>query len=185
VFNGQNHLEYSQFILLVKFKVKFKLPSTYRGRPIGLVAIVSYKLIITILFAFTSVAILFALKNYPDLQEFAANYRLEGKHRIINWMLEKLFNLNPKKLQFSGFAAAGYSLVSGIEAIGLWREKAWAHVLVLALVGVSIPLEIYEIFRGVTIVKLMVFGLNVLVFSYLLTHLPKRHAPQPHARRRS
>jgi uncharacterized membrane protein (DUF2068 family) len=165
---------FSNFTVKLK-PVKFNLPSTYRGRPIGLVAIVVYKLFITMVFAATSTAVLLTLKNYPSLQDIAETYQLEGKHQIINWILNKILNLNPRTLQFSGFAAAGYSLLSAIEAIGLWREKAWAHVLVLVLVGISIPPEIYEILRGVTIVKLFIFGLNVTVFGYLLTHLPKRH----------
>jgi uncharacterized membrane protein (DUF2068 family) len=160
--------------------VNFKLPSTYRGRPIGLVAIVLYKLMITILFAITALAMLLTLKNYESLQDIAETYQLSGKHEIITWILNKVLNLNSKSLKFAGFAAAGYSFVSGIEAIGLWREKAWAHILVLVLVGISIPPEIYEILKGVTIVKFMVFVLNVVVFGYLLTHLPKK---QTHHRR--
>jgi uncharacterized membrane protein (DUF2068 family) len=160
--------------------VKFKFPSTYRGRPMGLVAIVLYKLFITILFAITALAMLLTLKNYESLQDISETYQLSGKHEIITWILNKILNLNPKSLKFAGFAAAGYSFVSGIEAIGLWREKAWAHILVLVLVGISIPPEIYEILKGVTIVKFMVFVLNVVVFGYLLTHLPKKHS---HSRR--
>jgi uncharacterized membrane protein (DUF2068 family) len=158
----------------INITVKFKIPPTYRGRPIGLLAIVAYKLVITVLFSIVALAVFLTLKNVSSLQEIAATYELEGKHQIITLLLDKLLNITPKTLKFSGFAAAGYSFLSGVEAIGLWRQKAWAHVLVLVLVGISIPPEIYEIFKGITVVKSVVFLLNVAVFSYLLTHLPKR-----------
>jgi uncharacterized membrane protein (DUF2068 family) len=155
--------------------LKRTLPATYRGRPIGLVAIVLYKLIITLLFAITAVAVLLTLKNYALLEAISANYELAGKHQLITWALDKILNLSPKAVKFSGFAAAGYSLLSGIEAYGLWRGKAWAHVLVLVLVGISIPPELYEIARGITLIKVLVCALNVAVFAYLFSHRPQHH----------
>jgi uncharacterized membrane protein (DUF2068 family) len=159
----------------VKFKLPFTIPPTYRGRPMALVAIVVYKLLITGLFAVLALGIFLTMKNTDILQNVADSYKLSGKHGLIIWFLDKILNITPKTLKFSGFAAAGYSFLSGIEAIGLWRQKAWAHVLVLLLVGISIPPEIYEIFHGVTMIKFVVFFLNVVMFGYLLTHLPKHH----------
>ncbi len=141
----------------------------------GLVAIVVYKLLITGLFAVVALGIFLTMKNADVLQSVADSYELSGKHGLIILFLDKLLNITPKTMKFGGFAAAGYSFLSGVEAIGLWRQKAWAHVLVLLLVGISIPPEIYEIFQGVTLVKFVVFFLNVVMFGYLLTHLPKRH----------
>lgn len=152
------------------------MATLYRNRPFGLVAIVIYKLIITLLFAITAVAILLTLKKHTLLEAISDNYRLEGKHQVITWVLGKILNISPQTIKFSGFAAAGYSLLSGIEAYGLWRGRAWAHLLVLVLVGLSIPPEIYEIARGVTPIKGVVCVLNIAVFTYLLTHRPNHHS---------
>ena len=156
--------------------VTFKLKSNYRGRPIGLVAIVAYKLMMTLLFAATATGLLLTLKNADSLQDLAETYQLEGKHQIITYFLDKVLNITPKTLKFAGFAAAGYSALSGIEAIGLWKQKGWAHLLVLGLVGISIPAEVYEIFKHVTLIKVGLFGLNVAMFGYLFVDYIKNHA---------
>lgn len=144
-----------------------------KKRPFGLVAIVCYKSFVAALLMVTSVAIFLALKNYQNLEDFSDNYVLEGKQQIIDWVVEKILDSNPKTLAFSSMASAIYAIVTAIEAVGLWYEKRWAHVLVLGLVGISIPPEIYELIRGISLVKLIVFFVNVGVFWYLLRNFPK------------
>ncbi len=135
-------------------------------RPLGLVAIVLYKSFAALLLMVTSIALLLTLKNYQTLEGFSDDYVLESKSIIIDWVLQKVINLNPRTLAFSGIGA-------GIEAIGLWYEKRWAHILVLVLVGISIPPEIYELVRGISPIKALVFLLNLAVFVYLFRNFPK------------
>ena len=144
-----------------------------KKRPFGLLAIVFYKSFVASLLMVTAIALLLAMKNYEGLQDFASNYELEGKAGIIEWILDKILNLNPRTLQFSGVGAAAYATVTAIEAIGLWHEKRWAHILVLGLVGISIPPEIYELTQGFSFLKLIVFIVNVAVFWYLIRTFPK------------
>jgi uncharacterized membrane protein (DUF2068 family) len=144
-----------------------------KKRPLGLVAIVIYKSFAALLLMVTSIALLLTLKNYQNLEAFSDNYVLEGKSIIIDWLLQKVINLNPRTLAFSGIGAGIYAIVTGIEAVGLWYEKRWAHVLVLVLVGISIPPEIYELVRGISPLKTLVFLLNLAVFVYLFRNFPK------------
>ncbi len=144
-----------------------------KKRPFGLIAIVLYKAFVATLLAVTAIALLLTLHNYQALADFSDDYTLEGKSRVVDWILEKLLNLSPRALQFSGLGAMAYAIVTAIEAIGLWYEKRWAHILVLFLVGISIPPEIYELMRGFSIVKAIVFVINVAVFVYLLKSFPK------------
>ncbi|MBD2198920.1 MULTISPECIES: DUF2127 domain-containing protein [Calothrix] len=144
-----------------------------KQRSFGLKAIVFYKAFTASLLMITAIALLFALKNYQYLQDFSQNYVLEGKARIIDWIVEKILNFNPKTLAFSGIGAGIYAIVTAIEAIGLWYEKQWAHILVLVLVGISISPEIYELIRGISPIKLIVFIINVVVLWYLFRNFPK------------
>ncbi|QHG16071.1 DUF2127 domain-containing protein [Nostoc sp. ATCC 53789] len=144
-----------------------------KKRPLGLVAIVVYKSFAASLLMFTSIALLLTLKNYQTLEAFSENYVLEGKSIIIDWILNKIINLNPRTLAFSGIGAGVYAIVTTIEAVGLWYEKRWAHILVLGLVGISIPPEVYELIRGISLIKIFVFLLNLAVFGYLLRNFPK------------
>lgn len=80
------------------------------------------------------------------------------------------------EIQYSGIGAGIYALVTASEAIGLWYEKRWAHILVVGLVGCSIPPEVYELVQGISIIKLIIFAVKVAVFWYLLQNFPK-HQP--------
>lgn len=139
-------------------------------RPIALVAIVIYKAFTASLLAITSLALLLTIKDYHNLSEFAQAYVLAGKLEVIKWILEHFLNLPRKALEFSSIVAGSYSLVTAIEAIGLWYQKTWAKILVLILVGISIPPEIFELIRGISPLKLIVFIINAAVFWYLLRH---------------
>ncbi|WP_333389192.1 DUF2127 domain-containing protein [Microcoleus sp. POL10_C6] len=88
-------------------------------------------------------------------------------------MVDKLLLIQPKNLLFSGLVAALYAVLTAVEAVGLWYEKDWATILVLVLVSISIPPEIYELVHGVTVLKLAVFITNVAILGYLLHHWPK------------
>jgi uncharacterized membrane protein (DUF2068 family) len=142
-------------------------------RPFGLIAIVCYKAFVASLLVVTAIALLLTLKNYEGLQVFAENYEIEGKSQLIDWALDKVLNISPRTLRFSGIGAAAYATVTAIEAIGLWYEKRWAHVLVLGLVGVSIPPEVYELAKGFSLIKLTILVVNIAVFTYLLMNFPK------------
>ncbi|BAZ26266.1 hypothetical protein NIES4073_71720 [Kalymmatonema gypsitolerans NIES-4073] len=144
--------------------------STNNKRPPGLIAIIIYKAFVALLLGITSVVLLLALKNYDNLIDFSESYVLEGKLAIIEWALEKIINVKRQTLQLSGIAAGIYAVVTAIEGLGLWYQKTWAKLLVLGLVGISIPPEIFELIKGTTILKLVVFIVNVAVFWYLLRH---------------
>ncbi|MBW4591860.1 MAG: DUF2127 domain-containing protein [Brasilonema angustatum HA4187-MV1] len=142
-------------------------------RPPGLVAIVIYKTFVASLLAVTSIALLLALKNYPNLAAFSDFRVLEIKLTMIEWLINKFLSVSPIQLGFSGITLGVYAIITGIEAVGLWYEKRWAKLLVLGLVGISIPPEIFELIKGITILKLIVFLVNVAIFWYLLVHFHK------------
>jgi uncharacterized membrane protein (DUF2068 family) len=66
------------------------------------------------------------------------------------------------------FAALMYSIVRMMEAVGLWLRKRWAEWFGALTGGMYIPIEIYEIARGVTWPKVTVLTVNVGVVTYLL-----------------
>jgi uncharacterized membrane protein (DUF2068 family) len=143
-------------------------------RPLGLVAIVIYKAFFAVVLLIASIAIFLALKNYAAIAEFAETYTPETQIGIVDWALNKVLHLDPRTLQFSGLATGIYGGVTAIEAIGLWRQKTWAHLMVIVLVGLGIFPEIYELAREATLIKLLVFVINVAVLSYLIFTFPKQ-----------
>lgn len=140
-----------------------------RKRPVGLVAIVVYKVFAATVLAIAAVAIFLTLTHHRALQTFAEDHFVEaGKEAIVGWLLSKLLNLTPRMLEFGGIATAAYALVTAIEAIGLWYEKAWAELLVIALLSLSLPPEIYELLQRASLLKWVAFTINLLSLGYVL-----------------
>lgn len=64
-----------------------------------------------------------------------------------------------------------YAMVRFAEAYGLWYRRQWAEWFGFLTGGMYIPVEIYELVRGVTTIKLMIFIVNVMVVALLGTAL--------------
>lgn len=143
-------------------------------RPSGLVAIVVYKIFTATLLTIVSIALLLSVKHQPYLEDLWESLVLAGKQDLITLLLEKVLNLSTKTVLFGGVAAGVYALVTAIEAVGLWYQKTWARWLVLAVVGISIPPEIFELVHKFSFLKMIVFLLNIAVFVYLLREFPKK-----------
>ena len=142
-------------------------------RPSGLIAIVAYKTFTATIFAIASGSIFLAIGNHEGLQEFAESLVLAGKKGIVAWLLEKVLNVSARTLLFASLATAFYAVISAIEAVGLWFEREWARWLVVGVVAISIPFEIFEIAKGVSPAKLIVFVLNMVIFIYLIREFPQ------------
>lgn len=60
-----------------------------------------------------------------------------------------------------------YALIRFAEAYGLWLGRRWAEWLAALSGGVYVPVEIYELSRSVTWIKLGALVLNACVVAYM------------------
>ena len=60
-----------------------------------------------------------------------------------------------------------YALVRFVEAYGLWRCRTWAEWFAILSGGIYLPLELYELSRSVTVVRLSVFLVNAAIVGWL------------------
>jgi uncharacterized membrane protein (DUF2068 family) len=60
-----------------------------------------------------------------------------------------------------------YAMVRFVEAYGLWYHRQWAEWFGFLTGGMYIPVEIYELVRGVTTIKLMIFIVNLMIVALL------------------
>lgn len=139
-------------------------------RPRALLAIVVYKCFTVGLLTCVAIGLFLTSKKYDRLFAFAEEYMMTGKREIIKAGLEQVVSISTTKMQLGALVALVYAAVNGIEAFGLWHQKAWATLLVVGIVGLTIPVEIYEIIHKASIVKFVVFAINIAMFIYLLRH---------------
>src|SRR5260370_11731874 len=86
----------------------------------------------------------------------------------VDGALQKLANLtshNSKGLGVGSFVYAGLFL---IEGIGLWMVRRWAEWFTVIVTSSLVPVEIYEIHRHPSPVKILVLIINLAVVGYLV-----------------
>jgi uncharacterized membrane protein (DUF2068 family) len=71
------------------------------------------------------------------------------------------------------FGAMLYAIVRFIEAIGLWMQRQWAKWFGLLTGGIFIPVELYDVIKGVTWPRVAVLVVNVIIVVYLLFFVMK------------
>jgi uncharacterized membrane protein (DUF2068 family) len=82
--------------------------------------------------------------------------------------VRKLFDVQTGTLTKIGLVIAAYAALEGAEAIGLWFQLRWAEYLTFIATTALLPVEIYELSRTLSPLKIVTFLLNVAVVVYLL-----------------
>jgi uncharacterized membrane protein (DUF2068 family) len=59
------------------------------------------------------------------------------------------------------------------EGLGLWFLKRWAEWFTVIITSSLVPVEVYEIHRHPSAVKVVVLAINVAVVGYLLYRIAK------------
>jgi uncharacterized membrane protein (DUF2068 family) len=67
-----------------------------------------------------------------------------------------------------------YAVVRFTEAYGLWHERPWAEWFGALAGGIYIPFELYELYLGVSFIKVAALGINVLVVLVLAMNIQRR-----------
>ena len=76
--------------------------------------------------------------------------------------------LTDMKLWAMAIGAMLYAVIRFAEAVGLWLQRRWAEWFGLLTGGMYVPVEVYEVVRGVTWTKVTVLVVNAAVVAYLL-----------------
>jgi uncharacterized membrane protein (DUF2068 family) len=81
--------------------------------------------------------------------------------------LELMGNVSDAQLWALAALAALYAAVRFAEAYGLWFGRRWAEWLAALSGGIYVPVEIYELTRGVSWIKVAALLLNAAVVAYM------------------
>lgn len=73
----------------------------------------------------------------------------------------------PAHLWLLAFGALGYALVRFVEAYGLWRARLWAEWLAVINGGIYLPIEVWELLKGITWPRVLLFTVNLAIVAYL------------------
>jgi uncharacterized membrane protein (DUF2068 family) len=78
--------------------------------------------------------------------------------------------------------AFAYATLRLVEAFGLWRQRRWAEWLAVASGAIYVPAEIYELYRGPSLLKVCTLLVNLGIVAYMgwtlwALHREKKRTP--------
>ncbi|HEY1501514.1 MAG TPA: DUF2127 domain-containing protein [Acidobacteriaceae bacterium] len=102
------------------------------------------------------------------LNHWVATLGLDPDNRYIDSALRRAANIPPNRIKDVGLGSFVYAALFLTEGIGLWLLKRWAEWFTVVITASLVPLEIYEIYRHPTAVKVLVLLINLAIVAYLL-----------------
>jgi uncharacterized membrane protein (DUF2068 family) len=109
---------------------------------------------------------------HKDLNQTASelirHLHMNPAKRYPHIFLDLAGRINDANLWAMAFAAIMYSGVRFAEAVGLWLNRRWAEWFGLLSGSMYIPIEIYEIARRPTLLKITLLIINTVIVLFLL-----------------
>ncbi|MCX6179600.1 MAG: DUF2127 domain-containing protein [Chlorobiales bacterium] len=135
----------------------------------GLKVVAIFEAFKGILVLFTGVA-LFSLMH-QDIQAVAEqlvhHMHLNPAKHIPKIFIEASRHLENERLRSLALLAFLYSSMRFIEAYGLWFEKVWSEWFALLSGGIYLPIELFELAKGISLIKIMFTSINLIVVLYM------------------
>ena len=141
-----------------------------------LLLIAFYKGLQALLFVGLGVGALHLMhKDIDDvISQLGEMLRFNPESKFVNFLYDRSSLINDPLLRRIGALAFSYAVISLIEGVGLFLEKAWAEYLTLFITASFLPWEIFEVIHRLTWLRVSLLVLNTLVFVYLMKIVTNR-----------
>jgi len=100
-----------------------------------------------------------------------SEFQVDPHNHFINRLLEKLSNVDDRRLKELSVGTFFYSGIFFIEGIGLMLKKRWAEYFTIMTTSSLLPIEIYELARRVSVGRILALAINLAVVAYLVYEL--------------
>ncbi|MDB4937381.1 MAG: hypothetical protein JWP87_4353 [Labilithrix sp.] len=139
---------------------------------------------VAVLLALGIAALVVVHHDPPDVLVRAANIvGVDPESRHLHALASKLGGVSTKHLEEASFGSFFYAALFAVEGVGLWMKKRWAEYFTIGITLSFVPIEIYELARRFSAVKLITLGLNVAIAVYLIVRVTSERGRRPaHAR---
>jgi uncharacterized membrane protein (DUF2068 family) len=101
---------------------------------------------------------------------------VDPDNRFVDAVLVRVSNLRPDQIRKLGLGSFLYAGLFLAEGTGLWLQKRWGEWLTVIITGSLVPVEIYEIYRHPSAVKVAVLVINLGILGYLIHHIRTKRA---------
>jgi uncharacterized membrane protein (DUF2068 family) len=123
---------------------------------------------------------------HHDVTDVAATWtdqlHLDPESRVVEPLLERLAGVDDRTLKGVGAGSLFYSALLFPEGVGLMWGNPWAEYLTIVVTPSLVPIEIYEIARHATAIRVGVLVLNLVIVGYLVVRVHRERSTPQRAR---
>jgi uncharacterized membrane protein (DUF2068 family) len=129
-----------------------------------------FKLVKAVLFVCAGIGLLHFMNKDVEarLQHLMDSLHVDSDNHIPKWCLEQAGHLTNTKLVSLSAICFFYAALFTTEGTGLYLRKRWAEYFVVIVTGSLLPLEGYEIWHKVTLLKILLTAGNLIILGYLI-----------------
>lgn len=102
--------------------------------------------------------------------------RVDPDNKFVHALLARVLFMNPNQLKALSVGTFVYAVLLLTEGGGLLLRKRWAEYFTIITTGCFIPLELYELAKHFTLIKLVVLMVNVVIVWYLVLRVRSERA---------
>lgn len=112
---------------------------------------------------------------HEDLRQITAeligHFYLSPASHAARLFLDAAERFDDVRVQWLAVLALLYSSLRFVEAYGLWHARRWAEWLAATSCAIYLPLEIIELARGITLLRVGTFVFNLALLIYMSLRL--------------
>jgi uncharacterized membrane protein (DUF2068 family) len=151
----------------------YTIPMSDHTHPRGLMLIAAFKLLKGLALLAVGFGALHLINKDLDvvMEHWVNFFRIDPTNHYIHALLERFTDLDDRKLRQLSVGTFFYSAMLLTEGVGLALHQRWAEYFTIVATSSFIPLELYEIFKHVSLMKVALLFVNLAVVGYLVMEL--------------
>jgi len=106
-------------------------------------------------------------------EQLVGHLHLNPAKHIPRIFIEAAGSLNDGRMFLFALFALLYSSMRFVEAYGLWFARRWAEWFALVSGSIYLPIELYELTKGVSWLKIIFVLINLLIVLYMAMMLKR------------
>ena len=141
--------------------------------PLGFKVVAAYKLLGAVLLFAAGVGV-FKLQKRDvgeGLEHWIARLGLDPHGHYLQVAVSRLSGVPRSRLKAIGFGTFFYAALSTVEGVGLLLRKRWAGFLTVFATASLLPVEVWELTRKFSAIRVAVLAVNIAIVIYLIWKL--------------
>jgi uncharacterized membrane protein (DUF2068 family) len=106
-------------------------------------------------------------RELPLLRDLFRQLGFNIDHSKLVGLLQHALTLSSHSITLLAIGAALYAAIELVEAVGLWLARRWGEYFAMVATSLGLPLEIYDLTRGITWLAFLLLAVNLLLVVYL------------------